>query len=1244
MQKHKRGLTLLLSAALLFSALPIGVLAADELFPSAAIGTVQGEESNSETVPSQRWDTFVAGSEESEGAATPLAGNEIAYNTGSMPVVVGDDPVQAEEDFGYVLFQEDGSYTIELPEVNPLFPYEIQFSYQGKTESRWFDTIEDTVTIEGHTFSLSAEGEPSSIGVWVGDDYVTAYPEPKEFTDGGGISAFSLLPLETKRLNLDLTDYLPSEIKSVKLNAVLKDYTIPEGAAVMWAKSQGNYASDDFVIANPDTEIDLTAQYYRSNRYKLILLVGTADQLEMSNTRYEVTVTVCDMNSLFEFEAYTTDTQRRKLPIYNDETMYYNYGDAQRNSRYYIMADQKERAANADVYLGMKFGSLFESDGLQVTVYDGYYTSQTELPQNKDITSAVWNPANLAVSGGFKGKYGFSPDSRQAFTVVMKRGAQIVEILPFFLYMGDSMIDVDISSSLYAKGSGSEYHGVSARETYTEEEDIRVTTFLLNAGYSAKNTYYIDCYLYNAKNPSGAALDSVRAAYVGIYNSLAEAAGQPDIKDKLFTSVYDGGGYGADFSGGVSFTVFDIEGGVHHLKAVVEESDYVDDRTGFWVDGARPLEPADASDYPSFSLASDNDSYYENGFQVVFLLNSDGSPVDAEKIVPSFSVDSEARIYAGTSTASGVLQESGKTSVPFLSGQPVAYTAAAEDGRTMRNYWVTFVTQQQGAKLFVNGTNVDSLKQNGVAVREIFFSQYYDGDHHDVFFANIGDEELRDLKVTLSADAQHIKLDDYWTVQEDGVRTLAAFTADSRKMPNGSTASGYANNTAKVRLLPDGEGLISGILTISSSNGGSVSIKLTGFAGDPQITTTEIVDGVKWVPYSSMIQTNYMYGGSDIQFSLVDGTLPDGIVVKPNGEIYGVPQETGEFPFTVQASMSVNSAVRGRLGWEATASYILTIAENTHTNVWNATDTNYDITIAIPNQDGTKTIPEMNLADNSWRNRTQVMLTQGEYDYFVDLWLDGRKLVEGVDYEKEPGSTRITVLTSVLGGLSRGIHTIAAEFREGDREAGALKRAAQNYVLGISGSGSSNGGSSGSDSSGGGSSGAGSSGNSSGSSSGTKTPGKRLSISGKASQPQIPGKRPTTPEGVALVEDGQTQYLEYTVVAGDCLWTIAERFLGAGWRWTELVELNRDVVIGESLIYPGQKLLIPIEEKTAPAAAEPMGEYEEYTVAAGDCLWAISDRFLGAGWKWRELYVLNQDIIPSDGFIYPGQKLRVPRR
>ena len=128
------------------------------------------------------------------------------------------------------------------------------------------------------------------------------------------------------------------------------------------------------------------------------------------------------------------------------------------------------------------------------------------------------------------------------------------------------------------------------------------------------------------------------------------------------------------------------------------------------------------------------------------------------------------------------------------------------------------------------------------------------------------------------------------------------------------------------------------------------------------------------------------------------------------------------------------------------------------------------------------------------------------------------------------------------------------------------------------------------------------------------------------------------------MEDGQTQYLEYTVVAGDCLWTIAERFLGAGWRWTELVELNRDVVIGESLIYPGQKLLIPIEEKTAPAAAEPMGEYEEYTVAAGDCLWAISDRFLGAGWKWRELYVLNQDIIPSDGFIYPGQKLRVPRR
>jgi nucleoid-associated protein YgaU len=50
----------------------------------------------------------------------------------------------------------------------------------------------------------------------------------------------------------------------------------------------------------------------------------------------------------------------------------------------------------------------------------------------------------------------------------------------------------------------------------------------------------------------------------------------------------------------------------------------------------------------------------------------------------------------------------------------------------------------------------------------------------------------------------------------------------------------------------------------------------------------------------------------------------------------------------------------------------------------------------------------------------------------------------------------------------------------------------------------------------------------------------------------------------------------YTVVRGDCLWTIAKRFYGSGTQWRTLYDANRDVVgANPNLIYPGQVLTIP---------------------------------------------------------------------
>lgn len=49
----------------------------------------------------------------------------------------------------------------------------------------------------------------------------------------------------------------------------------------------------------------------------------------------------------------------------------------------------------------------------------------------------------------------------------------------------------------------------------------------------------------------------------------------------------------------------------------------------------------------------------------------------------------------------------------------------------------------------------------------------------------------------------------------------------------------------------------------------------------------------------------------------------------------------------------------------------------------------------------------------------------------------------------------------------------------------------------------------------------------------------------------------------------------YTVVKGDCLWSIAKKLFGNGTRWREIYNLNRDKISNPNLIYPGQVLVIP---------------------------------------------------------------------
>ena len=60
--------------------------------------------------------------------------------------------------------------------------------------------------------------------------------------------------------------------------------------------------------------------------------------------------------------------------------------------------------------------------------------------------------------------------------------------------------------------------------------------------------------------------------------------------------------------------------------------------------------------------------------------------------------------------------------------------------------------------------------------------------------------------------------------------------------------------------------------------------------------------------------------------------------------------------------------------------------------------------------------------------------------------------------------------------------------------------------------------------------------------------------------------------------------------------------------------------------------------KSSSSSSNP--SYFTYTVKKGDTLWVIAQRYLGSGYKYREIRELN--ALNSD-MIYPGQTLKIPK-
>ena len=144
----------------------------------------------------------------------------------------------------------------------------------------------------------------------------------------------------------------------------------------------------------------------------------------------------------------------------------------------------------------------------------------------------------------------------------------------------------------------------------------------------------------------------------------------------------------------------------------------------------------------------------------------------------------------------------------------------------------------------------------------------------------------------------------------------------------------------------------------------------------------------------------------------------------------------------------------------------------------------------------------------------------------------------------------------------------------------------------------------------------------------------------------------------------------YTVVAGDNLWSIAEKTYQSGYKWVDIAKANHltdpsDIHAGNKLVLPKvtpevatiskpqEKVTIFITPTKLPlpsVTSTPMPEVfaqkingATYTIVAGDSLWTIAVRAYGDGYRWPDIAKANS-LQNNPGLIHSGNKIKIPRK
>lgn len=1127
-----------------------------------------------------------------EGTTAPAASeaDKVWFNTGNLAVSVIDPSVSENEAYQSQwmdLFAEDGSYTINIPEENPFFPYEVQFTCNGETTNEWFMNPEDTVEVGGHTFHVSAYFDNTAVtqmSLKVGGQQVTVYPEEKAFTnDGNGVAEQSLLPLTQRYLTVDLTKFTPVELTQVSTASVFTG----ANALISTDKIAWTYSSDNYTVTQSADNLNLSKGTYFGTSTTWTMIVGSADQLDLDDIKYYVNVKHTSTEKWLQASVYTQDSTGKRNVARTPKATYYDYDTARLSINYETYTNDKYLGLqiNPEVFGNPQYASL--------KVYEGNFETALEAMQAKDITSQIMPNDMGVLNAGYP--WNGDPWIPWITFVSFDATGTATGCLPVRMQItswggdvrGESLCnpkETTYPSVYYSSSSSTKYLGEIGDIPAYEQNCV----YTMTKSYPANGTYALTL-RYDILNDN--AVEYVQAAYAGVYNSIqeAQAAGATDIKDSLFATDRKNG-YQADYSKGVTFTVFVQPTGTSNKEiwrytATTQEAksdtgtnlgQHLSSSTAVQFNG---LNDKDGNPIACYTVKRNDDSYGEYNYHMIVV----PAGTDLTRVAPVFTTEKSVKLYAEGSNSPEVSGES----YHDISSGILQYTASAEDGVESKNYWLQIITATGDKQdLFINSFSDPASHtevKDGViySTREVMIDSYHN-NRHDIFLANRSTQAIQNIKTELVSDT--LQMDEYWSL------------TGNEELKGASTAQN-PENIAKIRLkAKDGVEAgteVSGTLTIKSGDKTLIVLTLTGIVGDPVITTTDIPEAVKYVPYGTMIQNNNKYSWNKVEYQLVYGELPEGMGLKANGEIYGVPQETGEYTFMVRMK---NGSQLNRSS--CSKMYTLTVLENTNENVENATDEGYGLKERVP------TIYIGSESNGNYVNSytSQMMVSNGVFSEYRAVYLDGNKLVEGQDYSAASGSTRIALLTSTLRNVdtTKKEHTLAIEFRTAE---GDLKRAAQNYAVVTDGS-----------------------------------------SSGDNNSSENDTDSESSDSTGAVVTVGTVQTITYTIQPGDTLSKIAKKYLGNASLWRKIYEDNKATIKNPNLIRVGQKLIINLSGNAAGGAKTTAvsSNANTYVVQPGDNLWKIAKKVYGQGFAWRRIFEANRNVISNPGTIHVGQQLLTP--